>query len=255
MAKRPRTPRPVPPRRKDERRYNSEMRKAYLIPFFDSVTQRLAFAAALSEAYYQLDAAVDSWQSLPRQGIPEEAIAGYFAQVNTWHRERLIQTFRSALGVNIKPLLAEPPVAAFMTQKISENVDLIKTIVPEFHDSLKGKMGKLFVERPFDKAALETVLRDEFKSSGYNLRRLTRDQTNKTIGNLTEIRHRQAGIQRYIWQTSNDDRVRPTHAANDGKVFSWNEPPPTGHPGFGIQCRCAAIADTTSFVNPAEISA
>ena len=83
------------------------------------------------------------------------------------------------------------------------------------------------------------MLAQEFQSSGYNLRRLTRDQTQKQISNLTQARHRQMGIVEYRWSTSEDERVREEHAANNGKVFRWDTPPPiTGHPGNDILCRC-----------------
>ena len=44
----------------------------------------------------------------------------------------------------------------------------------------------------------------------------------------------------YIWRTQGDNRVRPTHEANNGKIFCYNYPPPTGHPGTEINCRCYA---------------
>jgi len=44
----------------------------------------------------------------------------------------------------------------------------------------------------------------------------------------------------YIWRTRGDEKVRPSHAANDGKVFAWDSPPPTGHPGEDYGCRCTA---------------
>ena len=44
----------------------------------------------------------------------------------------------------------------------------------------------------------------------------------------------------YIWHTRGDDKVRSSHAVNDGKRFSWKNPPPTGHPGEGYNCRCWA---------------
>ena len=49
------------------------------------------------------------------------------------------------------------------------------------------------------------------------------------------------GIKQYIWSTSGDERVRDSHAENDGKIFSYDDPPPTGHPGDEINCRCVAI--------------
>ncbi len=44
----------------------------------------------------------------------------------------------------------------------------------------------------------------------------------------------------YVWATVGDDKVRPSHAANDGMIFSWDEPPSTGHPGEEAGCRCSA---------------
>jgi SPP1 gp7 family putative phage head morphogenesis protein len=44
----------------------------------------------------------------------------------------------------------------------------------------------------------------------------------------------------YIWRTRKDGKVRASHAANDGEVFAWNNPPPTGHPGEDFGCRCVA---------------
>jgi len=44
----------------------------------------------------------------------------------------------------------------------------------------------------------------------------------------------------YIWRTRGDDKVRPSHAVNNGRVFAWDDPPETGHPGEDYGCRCTA---------------
>jgi len=44
----------------------------------------------------------------------------------------------------------------------------------------------------------------------------------------------------YIWRTTGDDKVRPSHAANEGKIFAWAKPPATGHSGEDYNCRCTA---------------
>ena len=49
-----------------------------------------------------------------------------------------------------------------------------------------------------------------------------------------------AGIKSYTWQTQQDDRVRPEHAAREGKVFEWSKPPEDGHPGEPPNCSCRA---------------
>lgn len=45
----------------------------------------------------------------------------------------------------------------------------------------------------------------------------------------------------YVWHTQDDEKVRPSHRANDGHIFSWDDPPATGHPGTDYNCRCQAI--------------
>ena len=42
----------------------------------------------------------------------------------------------------------------------------------------------------------------------------------------------------YTWRTAGDDRVRGTHAARNGQVFSWANPPEHGHPASEPNCRC-----------------
>ncbi|PWU04918.1 MAG: hypothetical protein C5B43_03960 [Verrucomicrobia bacterium] len=82
------------------------------------------------------------------------------------------------------------------------------------------------------------------KSFGITHRRaklIARDQTTKLNASLTKLRQEEVGVEEYIWQTSGDERVRPTHKANDGKKFRWDEPPAkTGHPGHDVNCRCVA---------------
>ncbi len=44
----------------------------------------------------------------------------------------------------------------------------------------------------------------------------------------------------YIWRTRGDPQVRPSHIENNGKLFAWDNPPETGHPGEDYGCRCTA---------------
>ncbi len=55
----------------------------------------------------------------------------------------------------------------------------------------------------------------------------------------------------YIWRTQSDNRVRSSHAANNGKIFAWNNPPETGHPGEDYNCRC--VAEPYTGIIPPEI--
>jgi SPP1 gp7 family putative phage head morphogenesis protein len=69
-----------------------------------------------------------------------------------------------------------------------------------------------------------------------------KDQTLKLNGTLIRDFQIASGVEHYMWSTCLDDRVRPTHAALEGKVLRWSDPPPPpGYPGDDINCRCVGI--------------
>jgi len=47
--------------------------------------------------------------------------------------------------------------------------------------------------------------------------------------------------ERYVWETRGDSKVRLSHRRNEGKIYRWDTPPPTGHPGQDYNCRCLAL--------------
>jgi hypothetical protein len=59
-------------------------------------------------------------------------------------------------------------------------------------------------------------------------------------GLINQLRQQDLGIERYIWRSQNDAKVRASHAEYDDHVFRWNEPPEGGHPGQAHNCRCYA---------------
>lgn len=70
---------------------------------------------------------------------------------------------------------------------------------------------------------------------------LARDQILTLNANITRERQTAAGIDEYIWTTSNDERVRPEHKDLEGARFTWADGhPEEGHPGEPINCRCIA---------------
>ena len=45
---------------------------------------------------------------------------------------------------------------------------------------------------------------------------------------------------KYIWHTMGDDKVRSEHAARNGQIFDFDNPPEGGNPGDAPNCRCWA---------------
>ena len=234
-------PRPingVGPRRIDERVYNRTLRRLVLTPLMAQLRSGLSEASAASLALEIIDGVFRHWRT---GGLVNEEVAAHSARVSGYHRRRLIQTFRTALGIDIRPMLLDSAIEPLMSAWRQENISLIRTIPERFHGSLYRRVSETFAEKSFDQQALSKVLNREFKVSGSNLRRLTRDQTSKAIGQLTQARHQQLGIREYTWRTAQDERVRPSHQALDGTLQRWDSPPSVGHPGQGVQCRCVAI--------------
>ena len=240
---------PIKPPVHMERLYDRRMKGLILDPTYRHYNSRLIKTNSYAQALKVLDSKAYTPPSLAT-GEARLAVTQQVNQLNTLHKTELIRKFQGALGVDVSPLLNDPKVRLYLQKKVVENVDLIKTISPRFHASLANKLsGMAAAGKIFDRQAVRKLLAEEYGSSGYNLRRLTRDQTSKMVGNLTKQRHGDLGVKKYQWFTAGDERVRDSHRNNEGGTFFWNKPPPdTGHPGEDIQCRCSAVAilDTTT---------
>ena len=222
--------------------YFRDVRALYLGPMFAEMVESLARAAAAQQAYLLMGETVGALAAKPAGGVPVETIQRHLDDMADYHAHKVKATFGAALGVDVGTLLAKGPAAEFMRGKVADSVALIKTLP----DTAKAKFGasleRLVADRPFDQQMVRRALRDAHNVTANRLKLITRDQTNKAMGGLTQIRQTQLGVDAYTWQTSEDQRVRPSHRDNAGSVFLWSEPPGTGHPGDDILCRCVAIA-------------
>lgn len=223
--------------KKHERAYERSVTRLYLKPLFQSLRAGLATASAADQTYGLLEDRVRAFTDRAYAGVPADEVQKQLGRMERYNRERTIATFRSALGVDVGTLLARPEVRIFMTERIMENVDLIKTIPERALAGLARDIERVFQKQPFDQRTLMQLVRNEYKSSGYNLRRITRDQNSKLTGQLNKMRQEHLGIAAFQWQTVGDERVRPSHREQNGKVFAWSEGSPIGFPGTsGIQC-------------------
>jgi SPP1 gp7 family putative phage head morphogenesis protein len=159
--------------------------------------------------------------------------------VNLFNETQFDKTIMESLGVN--PFASEPWLAQEMEAFVADNVALIKTIPSQFFGSIQGIVS----DGARSGKNMQDITADLQKITGVAKRRakfIARDQVSKFNGDLNQLRQKNVGINSYIWSTSLDERVRPSHAAKEGKKFSWDNPPnDTGHPGEDYNCRCVAI--------------
>jgi len=115
-----------------------------------------------------------------------------------------------------------------------------RPVIPMGEETI-GQIGEVVREgfavgKRHEAVADEIVERLGVMRSRANL--IARDQTNKLNGRMLEERFTRAGVMRYKWRTSRDERVRQTHAELEGTEWDFRSPPVVGNPGEDIQCRC-----------------
>ena len=159
-------------------------------------------------------------------------------RISSYNKEQLIKVIYSAVQVN--PFLSEPYLESQIKIFQAYNASLITKLSKEQAEKMQEILFRNLSAGQGVKA-IKKEIEKTFDISENRARVIARDQTNKFNGNLAELRQKEVGISQYRWSTSLDERVRYTHRLNEGKVFSWDNPPAsTGHPGTQIRCRCTA---------------
>lgn len=111
-------------------------------------------------------------------------------------------------------------------------------------------------ERPI--AQLAKLLEDRADVSMTRAMTIARTTTSQLHSSVMAARHQSAGVTRFKWSSSQDERVRgdpsglypkadPSHWELDGQEFDYDDPPEADVdgspclPGAAINCRCVAI--------------
>ena len=168
-------------------------------------------------------------------------------EISKYNESQFQKMNRSVFGIDLYQ--DEPWLEDQLKLFANQNAQLITGMTSQELERVAG-----IVERGLQQGERFTQIAEELqKSFGISHRRATliaRDQTSKLNSSLSKLRQQELGIEEYIWQTSGDERVRPTHRANDGKKFRWDKPPSkTGHPGHDVNCRCVAVGVIEGFLD------
>ena len=136
----------VGPRRPDERVYDSNLRRLALNPLMAQLRSGLSEVSAASQALEIIDGVFRGWHTA---GLAEGEVAAQAARMSSYHRRRLIQTFRTALGIDIRPRLLDSAIEPLMSAWRQENISLIRTIPERFHGALSQRVSETFAQQPF----------------------------------------------------------------------------------------------------------
>jgi SPP1 gp7 family putative phage head morphogenesis protein len=159
-----------------------------------------------------------------------------------------IAATRWAGGLPSVPVVSSAETALRVAAWQVEASRYIEAIPREAIDRLERMMVQKFT----DGSRVETIAKAFEEQLGVTDRHamlLARDQTAKLNAWTHQADFATAGLNEYVWSTSDDERVREGHRELDGTVHRWDEEPPIvdqrtqerGHPGEVFQCRCVAL--------------
>ena len=155
----------------------------------------------------------------------------------------------------VKPNLEIPmEITAGMADKIEEdyttNVNLyINGWKQEQIERLREQVQKNAAQG-FRADKMKEVLMSEYGVSKNKAKFIARQETALMVSKYRQTRYEEAGINRYVWSTSHDERVRLSHRELNGKEFSWDkgalirtpgQADKYCNPGEDFGCRCLAI--------------
>lgn len=157
------------------------------------------------------------------------------------------------IGANLGIDLYEgnPSLQALIETWIAENVAIIEATLIDgpARVSLLSSIEHRILDawrRGVTADDLAKVLERRLDVSRNRSRFIARDQISSLNGQVVQERHGQAGIAKYRWSTSMDERVRKEHRNLNGTIQNWSQPPIVApgrreHPGGDYLCRCTAI--------------
>lgn len=218
--------------------------QAFLPELLDAVQSPSAVNARIEIVLDGIDKAVENAETMTT------SIQHIFDLVSRYNQTEFDAITKSLFGA---PLSGSQPLAGIHQDAeiddlkemwVNQNLDLIKSIDQQTLQRLKQAMNEAILNN-VDKRLLMKYLVDELqKIAGLEESRavlIGTDQVGKLNGMLSRYRQENAGIDSYIWETCHDSRVRPSHADRQGHKYKWSNPPPGGHPGMPIRCRCVAL--------------
>lgn len=178
-------------------------------------------------------------------------------------KKRFDNVLKGSFGAqtDMYEIMANEGLSGIVNSGTQENVALIKSIPENYLNKVESLVKDNFVYGSKSPGGLQSDilsrLRADIRAVGPKAKKraklIARDQTSKLTAVLTKKRQTNLGIEEYVWRDSRDRRVRGNpagtnpnvpksrdHWARNGKVFRWDSPPPDGHPGEPINCRCIA---------------
>ena len=185
---------------------------------------------------------LEKYEKSDRASQAENIANGFVNRGNTQNQQEVSKNLKNQTGIDLSAYLGNSPhIAEKVNAMTTANVQLIKSIRSQYLDKVQNAVTQAMVNGTLNKDLVQQI-KDIGKTTEKRAIFIARDQSSKLNAALTQARHEDVGIKKYMWSTSLDERVRNSHADKEGQIFEYANPPAdTGHPGHDFNCRCVAI--------------
>lgn len=159
-------------------------------------------------------------------------------EVNARSLDAFRRQAKALIGIDV--IGSSPREATILRDYVESNVSLIKTVPRRHFDRVETIVRDGWrIGRRWESIAAEMITAYGVAES--DAIRIAIDQVGKVNAEFARDRQEAAGVDRFVWRTSKDGRVRAKHRQLEGREFSWDEGHPTERiPGWPIRCRCHA---------------
>lgn len=146
------------------------------------------------------------------------------------------------MGAEIKREIEEAPTGHVFQKLMEEQVTLITSLPTDAANRVHQIVtGNLYEGARAGEVATEIMRTGKVTQARADL--IARTETARAASSFMQARAEHIGSTHYIWRTSKDRRVRPSHRKLEGKVIAWNDPPECdpphrAHAGMIWNCRC-----------------
>ena len=194
---------------------------------------------------------LEKYEKSDRTSQAENIANGFVSRGDAQNHAEVSTNLKNQTGIDLSAYLRNSPnIVERVNELTISNIQLIKSIRTQYLDKVQNAVMQAMVQ-----GTLNKDLAEQLKKLGEDVESramlIARDQSSKLNAALTRARHEEAGIKKYMWSTSGDERVRASHAEKDGQIFEYTNPPAdTGHPGHDVNCRCVQIPVLDDIVKP-----
>lgn len=171
-------------------------------------------------------------------------LAEWFATATHNRSQASLKKILADGGMTV-PFEMTPAMRDVFHATVAEQVGLIKSIGSQYHTEVQGMVMRS-VAAGRDLGMLTGKLTERYGITRRRAARIALSQNNLATSNMIRARQTELGVMAIWMHSAGGKTPRPTHVANNGKVYDpavgWHDPDPKVNkrifPGTLINCRC-----------------